>query len=497
MSKPDFTPGPANGGQGGSPYDTMLKLKAFADEVYSDLGDGTDLSARLAALVALASNGLIYINSGTLGVRSMGDSADIQWTNADGGAGDPAPTLKTNGVAAGTYTLPSVTVDGTGRVTSISSGTTASGGEANTAVNVGGGEGICAAKNGAELQFKSLVAGSGITLTSASQTITVAAAAGDVASVFGRTGAVVAVAGDYQADEITFTPAGNIAATDVQAAIAELDSEKAPVASPTFTGTATIPTLSCTVTATLQALTVTAAATVGGDLTVTGNLTITGNMTVNGTTVTVNATTVEVADNVMLLNNGEVGAGVTAGSSGIEVDRGSETNYQFIFRESDDTFVVGQVGLLQAVATREDTPTDNAVAVWDAATSKFETIAGFTWDGTTLTVPGSVRVEDGAPVNQQTGTTYTLVAADAGKVVECLNASAITVTVPANATTAFAVGTIITLEQTGAGQVTISGAGGVTINHVDSHTKIKGQHGVVSIRKTATDAWTLYGATAA
>lgn len=49
---------------------------------------------------------------------------------------------------------------------------------------------------------------------------------GAVASVFGRNGAVVAVAGDYTADEITNVPAGNIAAIEVQAALAELDSEK-------------------------------------------------------------------------------------------------------------------------------------------------------------------------------------------------------------------------------------------------------------------------------
>lgn len=48
-----------------------------------------------------------------------------------------------------------------------------------------------------------------------------------VASVHGRTGAVVAAASDYDADQVDFTPAGGIAATDVQAAIEELDSEKA------------------------------------------------------------------------------------------------------------------------------------------------------------------------------------------------------------------------------------------------------------------------------
>lgn len=47
-----------------------------------------------------------------------------------------------------------------------------------------------------------------------------------VASVFGRSGAVSSAAGDYTAAQITNTPAGNIAATTVQAAINELDTEK-------------------------------------------------------------------------------------------------------------------------------------------------------------------------------------------------------------------------------------------------------------------------------
>ena len=49
-----------------------------------------------------------------------------------------------------------------------------------------------------------------------------------VSSVFGRTGAVVAASGDYSANQVTNTPAGNISATDVQAAINELDTEKEP-----------------------------------------------------------------------------------------------------------------------------------------------------------------------------------------------------------------------------------------------------------------------------
>lgn len=54
------------------------------------------------------------------------------------------------------------------------------------------------------------------------------AGGGAVDSVFGRTGVVIAAASDYDADQVDFTPAGGIEATDVQAAIEELDSEKEP-----------------------------------------------------------------------------------------------------------------------------------------------------------------------------------------------------------------------------------------------------------------------------
>jgi len=48
--------------------------------------------------------------------------------------------------------------------------------------------------------------------------------------------------GAHAASAIAFTPAGTVAATDVQTAINELDTEKAPLASPTFTGTPAAPT---------------------------------------------------------------------------------------------------------------------------------------------------------------------------------------------------------------------------------------------------------------
>lgn len=69
-----------------------------------------------------------------------------------------------------------------------------------------------------------------------------AVAAAPVQSIFGRTGVVTANTGDYTALKITNTPAGGIAATTVQAALNGLDTEKANLASPTFTGNPLAPT---------------------------------------------------------------------------------------------------------------------------------------------------------------------------------------------------------------------------------------------------------------
>lgn len=46
---------------------------------------------------------------------------------------------------------------------------------------------------------------------------------------------------NFPATQVANTPSGTVAATNIQAAINELDTEKAPIASPTFTGTVTSP----------------------------------------------------------------------------------------------------------------------------------------------------------------------------------------------------------------------------------------------------------------
>jgi uncharacterized protein (DUF2147 family) len=98
--------------------------------------------------------------------------------------------------------------------------------------------------------------------------------------------------------------------------------------------------------------------------------------------------------------------------------------------------------------------------------------------------------------NAQSGTAYTLALTDSGKLVELSNAAAITLTVPTNGTTAFPTGTQIDLLQTGAGQVTVGGAG-VTLQSEGSKLKLKGQYAAATLIKRATDTWVLIGNTSA
>ena len=97
------------------------------------------------------------------------------------------------------------------------------------------------------------------------------------------------------------------------------------------------------------------------------------------------------------------------------------------------------------------------------------------------------------PLNAQTGTTYTLAASDAGDLVTLTNASAITLTVPTNASVPFAIGTQVTIAQSGAGQVTISPAVGVTVSAADTATKLRVQWSAATLIKTNTNNWILIG----
>lgn len=103
------------------------------------------------------------------------------------------------------------------------------------------------------------------------------------------------------------------------------------------------------------------------------------------------------------------------------------------------------------------------------------------------------KVDSLITLNNQTGTTYTLVLSDKDKLIEMENAAANTLTVPLNSSVAFDVGTQILIVQKDAGTTTIAAAAGVTLLSKDSNLDIGGQYGAATCIKIATDTWYVIG----
>jgi len=94
--------------------------------------------------------------------------------------------------------------------------------------------------------------------------------------------------------------------------------------------------------------------------------------------------------------------------------------------------------------------------------------------------------------NAQTGTTYTLVAADSGKLVTSSNASAVVITIPASI---FAAGEQINVQSIGVGLTTISG-GGVTITSTGASASapiLRARYSAATIICTASNVFTIIG----
>ena len=108
----------------------------------------------------------------------------------------------------------------------------------------------------------------------------------------------------------------------------------------------------------------------------------------------------------------------------------------------------------------------------------------FTWieqDDTTLSF------------NAQTGTTYTLVIGDLGKLVTTSNASPVTVTVPPSV---FAAGNIINVQSIGVGLTTFAAGAGVTITSTGASAAapiLRARYSACTIICTASNVFTIVG----
>lgn len=130
-----------------------------------------------------------------------------------------------------------------------------------------------------------------------------------------------------------------------------------------------------------------------------------------------------------------------------------------------------------------------------------ETGSGSLVFGTSPTITGGTFAD--AIIRQSiltptfTTNNYTLVLTDQGDILLATNgATAGTITIPLNSSVAFPTGTQITLIQTGAGQITIQGAGGVTVASTGATAtapKLRVLNSSATLIKTNTDAWYVVG----
>jgi len=121
------------------------------------------------------------------------------------------------------------------------------------------------------------------------------------------------------------------------------------------------------------------------------------------------------------------------------------------------------------------------------------------WDGTQMYVSNTAAerlpvATSKAQINNQTGTTYSIVLADAGYLVTLSNASAISVTIPTDVSVAFPIGTQILLMQLLAGQITVSAVTpGTTTVAGKNGLKTSGRYAVISLIKIAANSWIVAG----
>jgi len=102
----------------------------------------------------------------------------------------------------------------------------------------------------------------------------------------------------------------------------------------------------------------------------------------------------------------------------------------------------------------------------------------------------------GLPLNQQSGTSYTLVLNDIGKLLKITNTTPATITVPPNSSVAFPIGTTIVILNDNTSSSTIAQGSGVVIQLAASPTtgnRTVAAAGLVTLVKTDTNYWFVSG----
>lgn len=162
------------------------------------------------------------------------------------------------------------------------------------------------------------------------------------------------------------------------------------------------------------------------------------------------------------------------------------------------TLTIGADGSGHDVTFHSDTAGD--ALVWDSSAESL-TITGSDGQTALAVADGNVTITDKltvsggleAPlgVENKTGN-YTMVLADAGKCITMNSGSNYTLTIPANGSVAYPIGTTLTFVRLGSGTLTIAITSD-TLSSKDGNKKIAGQYASATAIKTASTTWVLIG----
>ena len=175
------------------------------------------------------------------------------------------------------------------------------------------------------------------------------------------------------------------------------------------------------------------------------------------------------------------------------------------------------------VGAGSGTGSDGGIVIPDstaptAPANKLYSVGGvLSWNGTTLDTGGggiSAVVEDTTPqlggaldgqgfaitdatypatINAQVGVTYTAVLTDADKIITLTNGAAIAMTIPANASVAYPIGTKLNFQQLGAGAVTVGITTDTLLINSGATLVMNGQNSIATALKITATSWVLFG----
>ena len=347
-------------------------------------------------------------------------------------------------------------------------------GEVNTASNLGTGAGVFASKVAADLQFKSLVAGTNVSITSDATSVTISATGGGggggaVDSVNGQTGVVVLDTDDV-AEGVTnlyFTNARASAAAPVQSVngqtgVVNLSGSYAPLSHVGAGGTAH------------------------------------ANVVAGGA-----AGFMTGADKTKLDG---IASGATANANTDSLAEGS-TNKYFTEGRVRSTVLTGLSLLTGGVISAADSVLSALgklqKQISDAVTAiggKQDTLVSGTniktVNGNSLLGAGDLSVSGGATLAQVVafaGTSKTLALTDINTIVDCTSSSAVTITIPPQSSVAWTADAEIHVRMSGTGTVSIAVGSGVTIPPLTAPVALGGRGAVVTLKRRSADVWAVVG----